>query len=182
MKRTVLALSLLWVLTGTTPASAAFLGENPRLGESFPNTTLLRVSVDVNRELPPGSGGSCLERPAECFVAPAAPEGSPHAPGDVPDGYTIVKGGTQPPPEPGTTFSGSQGVDLYDASQGVPHGQVQPNTAGMIRSQGGQIEVAPELTRSGNMNYQHVNVTEGGTETTFGPPQPNPVPKSGRIQ
>jgi hypothetical protein len=70
MKRTVLALSLLWVLTGTTPASAAFLGENPRLGESFPNTTLLRVSVDVNRELPPGSGGSCLERPAECFVAP----------------------------------------------------------------------------------------------------------------
>ena len=69
MKRTVLALSLLWVLAGTVPASAAFLGENPRLGESFPNTTFLRVSVDVSRELPPGSGGSCLERPAECFVA-----------------------------------------------------------------------------------------------------------------
>jgi hypothetical protein len=73
MKRTVLALSLLWVLAGTAPASAAFLGENPRLGESFPNTTLLRVSEDVSRELPPGSGGSCLERPAECFVAPSAP-------------------------------------------------------------------------------------------------------------
>ena len=72
MKRTVLALSLLWVLAGTAPASAAFLGENPPLGESFPNMTFLRVSVDVSRELPPGSGGSCLERPAECFVAPAA--------------------------------------------------------------------------------------------------------------
>ena len=38
MKRTVLALSLLWVLAGTAPASAAFLGENPRLGESFLDT------------------------------------------------------------------------------------------------------------------------------------------------
>ena len=73
MKRTVLALSLLWVLAGTAPASAAFLVENPRLGESFPNTTFLRVSADVSRELLLGSGGSCLERPAECFVAPNNP-------------------------------------------------------------------------------------------------------------
>ena len=72
MKRTVLALSLLWLLAGTAPATGAFLGETPPVGESFPNTTCLRVSADVSRELSPGSGGSCLERPAECFVAPNA--------------------------------------------------------------------------------------------------------------
>ena len=75
MRRTVLALSLLWVLAGTAPASAAFLGQNPRLGESFPNAGVGQAAGDVSRELPPGSGGSCLERPAGCFVAPAAAEG-----------------------------------------------------------------------------------------------------------
>ena len=69
MKRTVLVLSVLWVLAGTAPASAAVLGENPRLGESFLNTGIGQAAGDVNRELLPGSGGSCLERPAECFVA-----------------------------------------------------------------------------------------------------------------
>jgi hypothetical protein len=108
--------------------------------------------------------------------------GSPHAPGDVPDDFVVVKGGTKPPPKPGTTFSGSQGVDLPDAGRGVPHGQVQPTTAGQIRSQGGSVDVVPEATRSGTMNYQHVNVTEGGGATSFGPPQPNPVPKADRIK
>jgi hypothetical protein len=67
-----LALSLLWVLAGTAPASAAFLGANPRLGESFLGKGIGPAAGDVSRELPPASGGSCLERPAECFVAPAA--------------------------------------------------------------------------------------------------------------
>ena len=108
--------------------------------------------------------------------------GSPHAPGDVPDDYVIAKGGTKPPPKPGQTFSGAQGRDLYDAGRGVPHGQVQPSTAGKIRSQGGRVDVAPERTRSGTMNYRHVNVTEGGRSTTFGPPTPNPAPKADRIK
>ena len=72
MKRTVLALSLLWVLAGTAPASAAFLGENPRLGESFLDKGIGPAAGDVNRDRLPGSCGSCLERPAECFVAPSA--------------------------------------------------------------------------------------------------------------
>ena len=83
MKRTALVLSVLWVLAGTAPASAAFLGENPRLGESFPNTTFLWVSVNVSRELLRGSGGSCLERPAECLVAPSV----------AGDGWTNLLGG-----------------------------------------------------------------------------------------
>ena len=43
--------------------------------------TFLRVSLDVSRELLPGSGGSCLERPAECFVAPNTLPTKPQAPG-----------------------------------------------------------------------------------------------------
>jgi hypothetical protein len=70
MKRTILVLSVLWVLAGTAPASAAFLGENPRLGENFLNTGIGQAAGDVNRDRLPGSCGSCLERPAGCFVAP----------------------------------------------------------------------------------------------------------------
>lgn len=72
MKGTVLALSLLWVLPGTAPASAAFLGRNPRLGEKFQNAGMGQAAGDVRRELLPGSGGSSLESPAEGFVAPLA--------------------------------------------------------------------------------------------------------------
>jgi len=60
MKRTILVLSVLWVLAGTVPASAAVLGENLRLGESFPNAGIEQAAGDVSRELLPGSGGSCL--------------------------------------------------------------------------------------------------------------------------
>jgi hypothetical protein len=102
MKRTVLALSLLWVLAGTAPASAAFLGENPRLGESFLDTTFLRVTADVSRELPPGSGGSCLERPAECFVAPGETGWPGSDPAQAPPG-TEWRG------QPGSTPGSSQG-------------------------------------------------------------------------
>jgi hypothetical protein len=70
MKKTVLILSVLWVLAGTAPAPAAVLGENPRLGENFLNTSIGQAAGDVNRDRLPGSCGSCLERPAECFVAP----------------------------------------------------------------------------------------------------------------
>jgi hypothetical protein len=103
-----------------------------------------------------------------------------HLPGDVPNDFSVVKGGTKPPPDPGTTFSGSFGATMADAAAGVPHGQIQPSTAGQIRAGGGTVEVAPEMTGS-TMNYQHVNVTEGSAPTSFGPPEPNPVPKSERI-
>ena len=74
MKRTILTLIVLLL---TAPASAAFLGENSRLGESFLNTSIEQVAGDVSREMPPGSGEAWLERAAECFVAPTQyPEGS----------------------------------------------------------------------------------------------------------
>ena len=50
--------------------------QNSLLGEKFLNTGIGQVAADVSRELPQGSGGSCLERPAECFVAPAAAQGT----------------------------------------------------------------------------------------------------------
>ncbi|MGO1073478.1 RHS repeat domain-containing protein [Lysobacter sp. CA199] len=109
-------------------------------------------------------------------------EGNPHAPGDVPDEGVIVRGGQGDMPEPGTTFSGSQGGTVEEASAGVPHNTIRPSTAGEIRGNGGTVEVAPEPTRSGNINGQHVNVTEGGRASSFGPPQPNPVLKEDRIK
>jgi RHS repeat-associated protein len=104
----------------------------------------------------------------------------PHAPGDVPNNQVVVKGGTKPP-DAGTQYSGSQGQTLGDASAGVPHNQVQPTTAGDIRNNGGTVDVAPELSKGGNMNYQHVNVTDGPDGSTLGSPQPNPVPQDRRI-
>jgi hypothetical protein len=105
-----------------------------------------------------------------------------HLPGDVPNDFSVVKGGINPPPEAGTTFSGSFGATKADAAAGVPHNQIQPSTAGAVRAGGGTVEVFPEATRAGNMNYQHANVTEGSSPTTFGAPEPNPVPKEGRIK
>jgi RHS repeat-associated protein len=110
------------------------------------------------------------------------PKGDLHAPGDVPDGATIVRGGSGEMPEPGAVFSGSQGGTVTEAAQGVPHGTIRTSTAGEVRAGGGQVQVAPEATRSGQVNGQHVNVTEGGKASTFSPPQPNPVPKVDRIK
>jgi hypothetical protein len=59
MKRTILWLSVLLTVAGTAPASAAFLGANPRLGESFLNTSIEQVAGDVSREGLPGSGRAC---------------------------------------------------------------------------------------------------------------------------
>jgi hypothetical protein len=53
MKKTILVLSVLWVVAGTAPASEAFLGENPRLGEKFLKTDIGPAAGDVNRELLP---------------------------------------------------------------------------------------------------------------------------------
>jgi RHS repeat-associated protein len=94
----------------------------------------------------------------------------------------IVRGGTSPMPSPGTTFSGAQGATLEEAAAGVPHGTIRSTTAGAIREGGGTVEAAPELTRSGTMNPNHVNVTEGSGQSSFSEPRSNPVPKKDRIQ
>jgi RHS repeat-associated protein len=104
----------------------------------------------------------------------------PHAPGGVPDAWPVVKGGTKPPPAPGEVFSTSYGRTLDEAGAGVPHGQIQPTTAGQIRAGGGTVEVAPEMTGT-TMNYQHANVIEGRAPSVFQAPIPNPVPKPNRI-
>jgi RHS repeat-associated protein len=107
--------------------------------------------------------------------------GEYHAPGDVPSGNVVVRGGATELPPPGQTFSGAQGATTAEAAAGVPHGQIRETTAGAIRDGGGTVRPSPELTRSGNVNGQHVNVTEGAG-STFGPVKPNPVPKKERIQ
>lgn len=75
----------------------------------------------------------------------------------------------------------TQGRTLQEAGAGVPHGTIRQSTAGQIREAGGSVQVAPELTRAKVMNYQHVNVCEGGG-ACFSEPLPNPAPKGERIQ
>jgi hypothetical protein len=48
MKRMILLLSVLLAMAGTAPASAAFLGANPRLGESLLNTGIEQVAGAVS--------------------------------------------------------------------------------------------------------------------------------------
>jgi RHS repeat-associated protein len=99
------------------------------------------------------------------------------------DDFIVVRGGASDVPPPGQVFSGAYGKTLNEAASGVPHGQIRATTAGQIRSGGGTVEIAPELTRSGVLNERHVNICLGaGGPCPFGPLQPNPVPKAGRIQ
>ena len=100
---------------------------------------------------------------------------------EIPDSYTIVRGGEAPLPPPGVAFSASAGVDAVDAGRGVPHGKVRRATAGGIRALGGIVRSMPERTRSGAMNVRHVEVVEG-TPGAFGNVEPNPAPKAERIR
>ena len=99
----------------------------------------------------------------------------------VPDSYVIVRGGQSQLPPPGTVFSGSQGATLSEAASGVPHGSIRVTTAGEIRARGGVVVFAPEPSRSGMVNWLHVNVAEGSAMSTFGDITPNPVPKNMRV-
>jgi len=104
--------------------------------------------------------------------APAESLG-PHAPADVPNSYTVVRGGQSELPPAGTTFSGATGPDAASAANGVPHGKVQVTTAGAIREGGGSVELVPEVNpKTGATNYQHVNVQEGQKPGGFSKPIP----------
>jgi hypothetical protein len=94
------------------------------------------------------------------------PKGELHAPGDVQDGTVIVRGATGEPPTPGTTYSDLQDSTTAEAGKGVPNGQLRETTAGEIRANGGRVDVAPEPSKSGQMNGQHVNVKEGGNRSS----------------
>jgi RHS repeat-associated protein len=111
--------------------------------------------------------------------APGTQAGNPHAPGDVPDGQTVVRGGQGAIPTSGT-YSGAQGANVEEAGKGVPHGTVSPTTAGEIRAAGGDVRPAPEPAYPGGpVNGQHVNINGG--QSAFGPQQPNPAPKPERV-
>jgi hypothetical protein len=100
----------------------------------------------------------------------------------VPNAWVIVRGGTRDLPPAGTAFSGAAGADERDAAAGVPQGTVRTATAAAIRAAGGMILVRPERTRSGTINWRHVDVVEGaGGPTAFGPLHSNPVPKPERV-
>src|SRR6266446_2941668 len=81
----------------------------------------------------------------------------------VPDGFTVVRGGTKPIPPLGQTFSAVVGPSLDAAASAVPNGQVRVTTAGGIRHRAGVVEWLSEISAHGTLNEQHVHVTERGT-------------------
>ena len=97
------------------------------------------------------------------------------------DEDVVVRGGTKPLPSPGNEFSGAVGIDKSDAGKGIPHGQMRVGTVADIRSRGGSVQSAPEISASGVMNERHVNIIEGASGA-FGEIEPNPVPKEERIR
>lgn len=105
--------------------------------------------------------------------------GAAALPGYVPDDYVVVKGGEAPPPLFRVT-SGAAGATLYEAAQAVPHGKIRQTTALTIRSSGGWLVFATELTREGTPNEKHVNICL--THSVLGPLEMNPVPKKDRIR
>ena len=84
----------------------------------------------------------------------------------VPDDYVVVRGGTKPWPQPGTTFSAVAGPTLAIAAAAVPHGTIYVSIAGQIRAAGGTITSKPEHSPHGTLNLQHVHVTESGPTAT----------------
>jgi len=83
-------------------------------------------------------------------------------------------------PATGIEFSCSAGPTLDEAACAVPYGQLRTTTAGAIRAAGGIVKWKPEFSQRRTMNKQHVHVTEPAS-SAFGELQPNPVPKTGRI-
>lgn len=92
----------------------------------------------------------------------------------------MVRGGERPLPPVGIVFSGSAGVDRYDAGKGIPHNKMRATTAGAIRALGGSVTFVPEPTRAGQMNERHVDIVEGQTGA-FGEVESNPAPKGERV-
>jgi RHS repeat-associated protein len=97
----------------------------------------------------------------------------------VPDDYVIMIGGKPDPTTRDEVFSGNMGADDLEAAGGLPHGSVYRTTAGEIRAGGGTVTYAPEETRAGATNYNHVNITLGSSNP-FGDNIPNPSPKGTR--
>jgi hypothetical protein len=98
----------------------------------------------------------------------------------VPNNFVVVRGGAAPPDSNDLPFSGAAGPSLEAAASAVPHGQIRVATAGAIRDLGGKVEWAPEVSRHGTVNQQHVNITVRDL-SCFSELQANPVPRKQRI-
>jgi len=172
---TILFAALLAVLAAAPGAHAT--GAEDRVG-AFLSTAGTHTGPDGPRTPSSHQGTSTPGAGIAAGCCVAAKRGAD----DVADDFVVVRGGTKEMPPPGETFSGAAGRTLDEAASGVPHGQIRATTAREIHAAGGTVTHAPELTRSGVLNPLHVNICRGRGPCPFGPLQPNPVPKSGRIR
>jgi hypothetical protein len=98
----------------------------------------------------------------------------------VPDDYIVIREGSGDSSTPGISISGATGPTAEAAAVAIPHGKMRFTTAREIRAEGGKIVWAPELSRHGTLNQQHVDITLGKS-STFSELLPNPVARSDRI-
>lgn len=126
--------------------------------------------------------GSPLSVEAGAEEVTAVMEGEIDALFDMSVESVVVRGGQSELPPAGEVFSGAVGKTIEDAAAFVPHGTIRSTTVGAIESNGGSVILKPELTRSGELNPRHVNITEGPHgPSTFSEPFKNPVPAKSRI-
>ena len=126
--------------------------------------------------------GSPLAVESEAEEVTAAMEGEIDTLFEVSVESVVVRGGQSELPPAGEVFSGAVGKTIEDAAAFVPHGTIRSTTVGAIESNGGSVILKPELTRSGELNPRHVNITEGPHgPSTFSKPFQNPVPSKSRI-
>src|SRR5213594_77351 len=114
----------------------------------------------------PDAVGEVLERAVKAGADPKVV---------VPDSFVVARGGSTPI-EGTQPFSAAIGPSLQAAASALPHGQIRVTTAGAIRAAGGMVEWAPETSRHGTVNRQHVNIT-GASADLFSDLMPNPVPR-----
>ncbi len=164
-----------------------YIDPDGRAAETVLDLISLGLSINEYRQDPSFWNGVGVAVDAIGTVIPFVPAGvgtirQIGKASDISDATVVVRGGTKELPPPGEVFSGATGKTLEDAAAGVPHGQIRATTAGEIRAAGGTVVHKPELTRSGALNEKHADVCLGPGPCSFGPLQPNPVPKAERIE
>jgi hypothetical protein len=110
----VRALVLTILVAMTAPASAAFLGENPRPDQNFLDAGSRHLASELTREGLPGSGGASLRWAAEFFVAPGAME---RVPGTALASPNPPNNGFMADPTPTTLQPGTL-IDRYGGPSG----------------------------------------------------------------
>lgn len=181
------AAALPWVAAGGAAFNLYLLGQRLTM-DTIPYSPYGMTMSDGTRSISCTAGNQALQplqgprlfsestQPVATQVGTPWTEQPERLRGDM----VVVRGGTTDLPPRGAPFSGAVGYSLIDAAASVPHGTIRSTTVQAIINTGGSVILIPEPTRSGVINFRHVNIIEGSV-STFSRPFDNPVPRKLRI-